>query len=586
MKDHSIPRDRETEREKSLRNRAEEQAEQLHSAVAENLTPEEAGRLIHELQVHQIELKMQNEELRQTQKELEDSRTRYFDLYDLAPVGYVTLNEKGLILEANLTAGRLLATTRKALIKRPLSHFVLPDDRDALYLSTKELFKTGDPQSWEMRMLRSNSPPFWAHLEAVLYRDDDGLPTCRCIMSDITGPKRVEEKLRKSEADSKRLAQENELIAEIGRIVSSTLNIEDMYEQFARKLKTALPFDLITVNMINVNDRTRTRIYSSDSRYGQNTTEPEVYPIDGTRTEEVVQTKSCLLTDSRNREDNRRKYPGMVSRRQWVQSTLHIPLIAKNEVFWVMSIQSVQDNAYCENDLLLAQKISTQMAGAIANAQLFVEHERAGMKIKEQLREKELLLLEIHHRVKNNIQVMCGMLDLQARNAKNPETIKLCQETKDRIRSIALIHSQLYKSNDLSHIDLGEYARILANELAVFYRNPGNRQLNVNAGEVIIGIDKAVPCGLILNELISNAFKHAFVDNRGGQINVTIRNMANNLIEMTVDDNGVGLSPDIDIGKANSVGLYMVNGLVKNQLDGELLITSNGGTKCKITIPG
>jgi len=144
----------------TLRQRAEAQAGEGASGIPENLevlSPEVAQRALHELRVHQIELEMQNEELRRTQEELEASRARYFDLYDLAPVGYVTLNEKGLILEANLTAAKLLGVARGALVKQPLSHFILPEDQDIHYRHLKALLETAAPQSWDLRLLRKDA---------------------------------------------------------------------------------------------------------------------------------------------------------------------------------------------------------------------------------------------------------------------------------------------------------------------------------------------------------------------------------------------------------------------------------------------
>ena len=140
----------------------------------EVLSPEVARRALHELRVHQIELEMQNEELRRTQEELEVSRARYFDLYDLAPVGYFTLSEQGLILEANLTAAKLLGVARGALVKQPLSRFILPGDQDIHYLHRKQLLETGAPQSWELRMLRKDAAPFWARVEATTAQGADG----------------------------------------------------------------------------------------------------------------------------------------------------------------------------------------------------------------------------------------------------------------------------------------------------------------------------------------------------------------------------------------------------------------------------
>ena len=145
--------------------------------------------------MHQIELEMQNEELRRAQGELEASRARYFDLYDLAPVGYFTLSEQGLILEANLTAAGLLGVARSALVKQPLTRFILPEDQDIYYRHRKQLFETGAPQVYELRMLRADAAPFWARMEATAAQDADGAPVCRAVMSDITTRKQAEEKL-------------------------------------------------------------------------------------------------------------------------------------------------------------------------------------------------------------------------------------------------------------------------------------------------------------------------------------------------------------------------------------------------------
>ena len=117
--------------------------------------------MLHELRVHQIELEMQNEELRRAQAELGAARARYFDLYDLAPVGYVTVSEKGLILEANLTAATLLGVARGSLIKRPMSKFILKEDHDIYYLHRKKLFETREPQECELRMGKEDGTVFW-----------------------------------------------------------------------------------------------------------------------------------------------------------------------------------------------------------------------------------------------------------------------------------------------------------------------------------------------------------------------------------------------------------------------------------------
>ena len=178
-----------------LRRQAEEiaQGETAQSSEdMETLSPEATRRMLHELRVHQIELEMQNEELRRTQEELESSQARYFDLYDLAPVGYLTLSEQGLILEANLTAATLLGVERKALVNQPLSHFILPEDQDVNYRHHKLLFETDGLHVCELRMVRADAAPFWAHLEANAAPDTNGAPVCRVAVNDISERRRME----------------------------------------------------------------------------------------------------------------------------------------------------------------------------------------------------------------------------------------------------------------------------------------------------------------------------------------------------------------------------------------------------------
>ena len=188
-----------TQAESDLRKRAEEESRATEATAPETLSLDEARHLLHELRVHQIELEMQNQELRRAQEALGASRTRYFELYDLAPVGYLTLSEKGLILEANLTAAGLLGEARSALVKQPLTRFILSEDQDIYYGHRKQLVETGAPQACEIRVLRGEAVPFWARIEATSALDADGSPTCRVVMSDIGKWKRAEEALRETD---------------------------------------------------------------------------------------------------------------------------------------------------------------------------------------------------------------------------------------------------------------------------------------------------------------------------------------------------------------------------------------------------
>ena len=175
-----------------LRRQAEERLAKEKTEVEFDLSPEETQKTLHELQVHQIELEMQNEELRRAQEQLEALRARYFDLYDLAPVGYMTLSEQGLILEANLTASTLLNTSRTALVRQPISRFILKEDQDIYYLHRKQLFETGKPQSCELRVVKRDTAPIWVRLDATVMHAADGASVCRLIAVDISERKLAE----------------------------------------------------------------------------------------------------------------------------------------------------------------------------------------------------------------------------------------------------------------------------------------------------------------------------------------------------------------------------------------------------------
>ena len=187
----------------ALRQQAEARLLKKAALPAENieaLSPESTRQMLHELRAHQIELEMQNEELRESQIALDLVRARYFELYDLAPVGYCTVSEPGLIMQANLTAAGLLGVARGALINMPLSRFMVKADQDIYYLHRKKLIETGEPQWCELRMLKNDGTQFWVHLTATATQDADGAPELRTVISDVTGRRQSEAARHTSEA--------------------------------------------------------------------------------------------------------------------------------------------------------------------------------------------------------------------------------------------------------------------------------------------------------------------------------------------------------------------------------------------------
>ncbi len=194
--------DKPTGSDAELRRLAEARArgtDQLAPDQLEGLSPEATRQMLHELRVHQIELEMQNEELRRAQIELEVARTQYFDLYDLAPVGYCSVDQQGMVLQANLTAATLLGVSRIALVKQPLSRLIFEADQDSYYLCRKQLLATGQPQRCELRMVTSDGAALWVQLVATLAHDTDGADLMRVVLNDIGDRKLMQAAMQESE---------------------------------------------------------------------------------------------------------------------------------------------------------------------------------------------------------------------------------------------------------------------------------------------------------------------------------------------------------------------------------------------------
>jgi PAS domain S-box-containing protein len=361
------------------------------------LSPEQSRKVLHELQVHQIELEMQNEELRRTQGELEMSRERYFNLYDLAPMGYFTLSKEGLILEANLTATAQFGVARSGMVKQPLSRFIFHEDQDIYYLHSKQLFKTGRSPVCELRMVRKDDLSFWAQMETTLVQDAGGASVCRAVISDISERKKAERKLTQS------------------------------------------------------------------------------------------------------------------------------------------------------------------------------------------LTEKEALLKELHHRVKNNLQVICSLLNLQSRRIQNDQDLRIFKECQNRVRSMALVHEKMYLSEDLAHLDFRDYITGLAAELLRSYQVSGSHiTLKTDIDEVKLTIDRAMPLGLLINELISNTLKHAFPNQKCGEIAISLRATSPDRCTLAVADNGVGLPEGVHAPSSSSLGMQIIHGLCL-QLQGAGAYAHGPGTRFEMT---
>lgn len=225
-----------------------------------------------------------------------------------------------------------------------------------------------------------------------------------------------------------------------------------------------------------------------------------------------------------------------------------------------------------EDEIELIQRVLSESTMELKRKER--EQQEASKIIEGSLHEKEVLLKEIHHRVKNNFQIISSLLSLQTMSIEDEKIVHLLQESRDRIQSMALIHERLYRSENFSYIDFREYTESIAEQISSSYGTKyGSIRLEINADKVSLTLDSAIPLGLILNELLTNAYKHAFPNEKTGSIRISLRAIGQDEGELIVQDDGVGLRDDFKARRTGSLGMELIHTLV-NQIRGLLTISS------------
>ncbi len=283
-----------------------------------------------------------------------------------------------------------------------------------------------------------------------------------------------------------------------------------------------------------------------------------------------------------------------------LRSNLSVPLKVKDRIIGVLQVMDSSANRFDETHINLLETLALSAAISIENARLYREAQQeiaerkrvekslreSEEKIKSSLEEKELLLKEIHHRVKNNMQIISSLLNLQSRHISDEAARSLFQDSQNRIHSIALVHEKLYQSGDLARINFNEYIQSLTRHLFRSYKvNPKLIAMTTNIRDIFLTVDIAMPCSLIISELVSNALKYAFPDERQGEVQIDFTMRDDGWYSMTIRDNGIGLPDSIDIEKTETLGMQLLNTLSR-QLRGEFSFSRAEGTSFSITFPG
>jgi PAS domain S-box-containing protein len=261
-----------------------------------------------------------------------------------------------------------------------------------------------------------------------------------------------------------------------------------------------------------------------------------------------------------------------------VQAYAGLPLLADGEVHGVMFLLDAQPKQYDPADIEFAALVSKRAGSAMYRDKLIRQ-------LRSSVQEKEILLKEIHHRVKNNLQLIASLLDLQAGYTEDAVSYDILRDSQNRVRSMALSHEQIYLSHNLAQIDFAAYVENQVTYLSRSYQDPKIViDWNIQVAPILLNIDLAIPFGLIINELATNAVKHAFPDNDSGTVTISFGQIDDNRLFLEVTDTGVGLPNDFDLSQSQSLGITLVQTLV-NQIGGKLSFTKNAGTHSMITVP-
>jgi PAS domain S-box-containing protein len=534
-----------------------------HEALRKS--PDELHEVLHELRIHQSELEMQNDELRRVQLELDVVQAGYFDLYELAPVGYFTLNEQGQILQANLTAATLLGTPKSKLISLPIYRFILNEDQEIYYLHRKQLLKTLDPQACELRMVKSDGTPFWAHLTATVGQDSDGIRVLRTVLSDITERKQTEEELRLNDHALKAISQgvlitcSNHYILSVNKAFTSItgytkeeilgktcyflrgpLTDPKTLETIRQALKNGSEFvgeilnyrkdgttfwNELTISPAR-NEHHKLTHFVGVTRDITTRKQAEALKASENRYRSLVQDASdaILISDmSGNLEEINYAGEQLLGYSWNVIAKMNLDKIYPAEELGKVRqyFEDFSENADGES---LETKI-LRKDGQVVNVEIrpclvdvgdrqvtrwiFIDRTARNLLEKDRLAiestHRDTLVREVHHRIKNNLQGIIGIL--RQFSEKHPETAEPLSQAISQVQSVAVIHGLQGRASP-ANVRVCELTLAIAAGIEFLWQKTIIVEIPERWAPCTIIESEAVPLALILNELISNAVKH------------------------------------------------------------------------------
>jgi len=393
-------------------------------------------------------------------------------------------------------------------------------------------------------------------------------------------------RLFRAEQEQRELAQ---ALQEAADVVSSTLDLSQVLDRILVQVERVVAGDAFNVMLIEDGIASIVRWRGHEWLGVADLIDKLAMPVSDYKTlVQMARTGKPLVVLDTALDPRWNPRPGWENLRSYVSA----PIQVAGQTTGFLNVDGSRPGQFSKADAQRLEAFAHHAATALENARLYeqaqrelIERKRAEERLKTSLAEKEVLLKEVHHRVKNNLQVISSLLHLQSKQVKDPATLGMFLESQYRVRSMALVHERLYQSEDLSGVDAADYFRDLAGYL---HRSFGSTlsqvSMKVDVDPVSLGIDVAIPCGLIVSELVSNSLKYAFPDGRQGQVLVRLHLAPGSRCVLVVGDDGIGLPEGFDLKATKSLGLQLVDRLVA-QLEGSIDLDRSGGTTCTITFP-
>jgi PAS domain S-box-containing protein len=468
---------------------------------------------------------------KKAEEELRASEEKFKAIYDVAPVGIAKISKTGDFIQVNQRLCQIFSCANNVFYSKNIIELICPQDKAKAEKSIKNLISNKvESFTSEFCFYNSSGKEISINLSMSVVKDENGKTDFLvCVFEDVTEKKKSDEK-----------------------VLGQAAKLNSIFESSSHQIWTLdRSFKVTSFNKNYVNGIKY--FFGAEPKIGDKA---------------IVGNSLDILSE--NSFSNLKKYFSEAF--DGIPQYFELPVVKKDgKNMWLeVFLNPIRlEKGKIEEISCIAQDVTSK--------------KEAELQIKKSLKEKEVLLKEVHHRVKNNLQVISSILNLQSSSVKNKKILNILRESQDRIKSMAYIHESLYQTKDFSNINFSEYLENLSKNLVHSYRMHNNLiELELDIDKVYLNLDLAIPCGLIVNELVSNSLKYAFPKKREGKVNIEVKIEGSQLTIM-VKDNGVGFPKDLDFRKTESLGLQLVTTLTE-QIRGKVVMESkeNEGTSFKI----